>query len=210
MIYIVGIGPGDREYLTLKAVKAIESADLVVGSKRALELFDIDEQKKIILTKNLVDELKELTKDENIKNKKIAILSTGDPCFSGLLKTLLKIGVKEHDIEVISGISSIQIAAARLKISWEDYNILTLHGKEENRKKLLNLMKNHENIIFLPSVLKDDAKFLIDNGINPNTKIWVLENLTYKNEKISLKSLKDISKENFSYLTVCVYRGEDD
>ena len=85
-----------------------------------------------------------------------------------------------------------------------------MYGKEENRKKLLNLMKNHENIIFLPSVLKDDAKFLIDNGINPNTKIWVLENLTYKNEKISLKSLKDISKENFSYLTVCVYRGEDD
>jgi cobalt-precorrin-7 (C5)-methyltransferase len=210
MIYIVGIGPGDKEYLTLKAIKIVENADLVVGSKRALELFNIEEGKKIILTKNLIDELKELIKDENIKNKKIAILSTGDPCFSGLLKTLLKIGAKKEDIEVISGISSIQIAAAKLKISWEDYNIITLHGKQKNREKLLNLIKSHEKVIFLPNNLKEDAKFLIDNGINPDTKIWVLENLTYLNEKISLKSLKEIVKEDFSYLTVCVYTGEND
>ncbi|XRO75072.1 cobalt-precorrin-7 (C(5))-methyltransferase [Methanocaldococcus sp. 28A] len=209
MIYIVGVGPGDKDYLTLKAIKIIENADLVVGSKRALKLFNIDE-KKIILTKNLINELKEIINNEDIENKKIVILSTGDPCFSGLLKTLLKIGAKKEDIEVISGISSIQIAAAKLKISWEDYNIVTLHGKEENKEKLLNLIKNHKKVIFLPNNLKEDAKFLIDNGVNPNTKIWVLENLTYPNEKISLKSLMDIVKENFSYLTVCVYEGNND
>ncbi|CAB3287608.1 putative cobalt-precorrin-7 C(5)-methyltransferase [Methanocaldococcus lauensis] len=210
MIYIVGIGPGDREFLTLKALKIVENADLIVGSKRALELFNIDKNKKITLSKNLIEELKNILKNENIKNKKIAILSTGDPCFSGLLKTLLKIGVSEKDIEVIPGISSVQIAAARLKISWEDYNIITLHGKEENLKNLLNLLKKKEKVIFLPNDLKKDVKYLIENGIDPNTKIWVLENITYPNEKISLKSLKDITKENFSYLTVCIYRGEDD
>ncbi len=205
MIYIVGIGPGDKEYLTLKAIKIVENADLVVGSERALKLFNIDEDKKITLTKNLIEELKNLINNNNIKNKNVVILSTGDPCFSGLLKTLLKIGAKKEDIEVVSGISSIQIAAARLKISWEDYNIITLHGKEKNKKKLLNLIKNNENVIFLPNNLKEDAKFLIDNGINPDTKIWVLENLTYPNEKINLKSLKEIANEDFSYLTVCVY-----
>ncbi|ACV24408.1 cobalt-precorrin-7 (C(5))-methyltransferase [Methanocaldococcus fervens] len=207
MIYIVGIGPGDKDYLTLKAVNIVENADLVVGSKRALGLFNLDEDKKIILTKNLVEELKNILNDKDTKNKNIAILSTGDPCFSGLLKTLLKIGIKKEDIEVISGISSIQIAASKLKISWEDYNIITLHGKEENREKLLNLIKNHEKVIFLPNNLRDDVKFLISNGINPETKIWVLENLTYPNEKISLKSLKEISEGEFSYLTVCVYEG---
>ena len=68
------------------------------------------------------------------------------------------------------------------------------------------MIKNHEKVIFLPNNLKEYAKFLMDNGINPNTKIWVLENLTYENEKISLKSLKEIANEDFSYLTVCVYR----
>ncbi len=210
MIYIVGIGPGDKEFLTLKALKIVENADLVVGSKRALELFNINDNKKITLSKNVVDDLKKILKNENIKDKKIAILSTGDPGFSGLLKTLLKIGVNEKDIEVIPGISSVQIAAARLKISWEDYNIITLHGKEENLKNLLNLLKKKEKVIFLPNDLKKDVEYLIENGIDPNTKIWVLENITYPNEKISLKSLKDITKENFSYLTVCIYRGYDD
>ncbi|CAB3289878.1 putative cobalt-precorrin-7 C(5)-methyltransferase [Methanocaldococcus lauensis] len=209
MIYIIGIGPGDREFLTLKALKIVENADLVIGSKRALELFNIDKNKKITLSKNLIEELKNILKDENVKNKKIAILSTGDPGFSGLLKTLLKIGVSEKDIEVIPGISSIQIAAARLKISWEDYHIITLHGKEENLKNLLNLLKKKEKVIFLPNNLKKDVEYLIENGIDPNTKIWILENITYPNEKISLKSLKDITKEDFSYLTVCIYRGED-
>ena len=65
-------------------------------------------------------------------------------------------------------------------------------------------------MIFLPNNLKEDAKFLVDSGIDPNTKIWVLENLTYENEKIRLKSLKEIANEDFSYLTVRVYRGEDD
>ena len=39
-LYIVGIGPGSREYLTLKAIKAVESSDMVIGSPRALDLFD--------------------------------------------------------------------------------------------------------------------------------------------------------------------------
>ena len=92
----------------------------------------------------------------------------------------------------------------------EDYNIITLHGKQKNREKLLNLIKSNEKVIFLPNNLKEDAKFLRDNGINPDIKIWVLENLTYKNEKISLKSLREIVKEDFSYLTVCVYTGKND
>ena len=141
MIHIIGIGPGNKEYLTLKAIETVKNADIVAGSKRALNLFDVDEHKKYILTKNISDELRELIIN-NRTDKNIVILSTGDPCFSGLLKTILKYDiVKREDIEVISGISSIQIAASKLKISWEDYNILTLHGKEENRKKLLNLMK---------------------------------------------------------------------
>ncbi|ACX72113.1 precorrin-6y C5,15-methyltransferase (decarboxylating), CbiE subunit [Methanocaldococcus vulcanius M7] len=205
MIYIVGVGPGSKDYLTLKAIEIVKNSDLVVGSKRALALFDIDEGKKVILSKNLIEELKEIINREDLKDKKIAILSTGDPCFSGLLKTLLKLGVDKKEIEVISGISSIQIASSKLKISWEDYNIITLHGKEDNKYKLLEAFNNQEKVIFLPNNLNEDARFLIENGINPNTKIWVLENLTYENERIRAMSLKEISLSKFSYLTVCIY-----
>ena len=203
MIHIIGIGPGNKEYLTLKAIETVKNADIVAGSKRALNLFDVDEHKKYVLTKNLVNELKDLIADN--KDKDIAILSTGDPCFSGLLKTMLKYDiVKREDVEVISGISSIQIVASKLKISWEDYHILTLHGKEENRKILLNLVKNNEKVIFLPSNLKEDVLHLLNNGVNPEKRIWVCENLTYENERIINDKLNNILKRDISYLCVCV------
>ncbi|AEH07037.1 cobalt-precorrin-7 (C(5))-methyltransferase [Methanothermococcus okinawensis] len=203
MIYIVGIGPGNKKYLTLNAIETVESSDIVAGSRRALELFDIKEDKKYILTKNLVEELKDLV--INNKNKTITLLSTGDPCFSGLLKTVLKYDIaKKEDIKVIPGISSIQVVASRLKISWEDYHVLTLHGKEENRKILLNLIKNNKKVIFLPNNLKEDIEYLLNNGINPNKKITVCENLTYKNERIIYEELNNIAHMNFSYLCVCV------
>ncbi|ENN96380.1 cobalt-precorrin-6Y C(5)-methyltransferase [Methanocaldococcus villosus KIN24-T80] len=204
MIYLIGIGPGDKEFITLKALKIIKKADVLIGSKRALSIFE--HNNKVILGKNIKDDLKNAI--ERYKNKEIAILSTGDPCFSGLLKTLKSIGI--NNITIIPGISSIQIAAAKLKISWEDYHILTLHGKPKNRDKLLKYLKNNENVIFLPNNLKDDIKYLISNGVNEELEIYILENLTYENERIRKMKLKDILNDEFSYLTVCVYKGEDD
>ena len=206
MIYIVGVGPGSKDYLTLKTINTLRNSDIVVGSKRALELFNIEENKKHILSKNIIEDLKKVIEYAKKNNKNIAILSTGDPCFSGLLKTLLKYNiVKKEDIEVIPGISSIQVVASKLKISWEDYHILTLHGKEENQKLLLELIKNNKKVIFLPSKdLKKDISYLIKNGIDANKKIIICENLTYPNERIIECKLKEVLDLNISYLVVCV------
>ena len=71
MIHIIGIGTGNKEYLTLKAIETVKNADIVAGSKRALNLFDVDEHKKYVLTKNLIRELKDLI--ANNKDKDIAL-----------------------------------------------------------------------------------------------------------------------------------------
>ncbi|GBF35855.1 cobalt-precorrin-7 (C(5))-methyltransferase [Methanofervidicoccus abyssi] len=207
-VYIVGIGPGSKEYLTLKAVETVKNADIVVGSKRALELFDIEEDKWYILSKNIVEDLKKVIEYAKKEKKSVVILSTGDPCFSGLLKTLLKYNiVNREDIEVIPGISSIQVAASKLKISWEDYHILTLHGKEENRKVLLDLIKDNKKVIFLPNKnLKEDIEYLIENGVDENKEIVICENLTYPKERIIECKLKEVLHLNLSYLVVCVVK----
>ncbi|HIP16341.1 MAG TPA: cobalt-precorrin-7 (C(5))-methyltransferase [Methanothermococcus okinawensis] len=207
-VYIVGIGPGSKEYLTLKAVETVKNANIVVGSKRALELFDIEEDKWYVLSKNIVEDLKKVIEYAKKEKKSVVILSTGDPCFSGLLKTLLKYNiVNREDIEVIPGISSIQVAASKLKISWEDYHILTLHGKEENRKVLLDLIKDNKKVIFLPNKnLKEDIEYLIENGVDENKEIVICENLTYPKERIIECKLKEVLHLNLSYLVVCIVK----
>ena len=52
-LYIVGVGPGAKEYLTYKAVDVVKSADIVIGSKRAIDLFDEVKDVKEFNVKNL-------------------------------------------------------------------------------------------------------------------------------------------------------------
>jgi len=204
-IYVVGIGPGDKEYLTLKAINTIKEVDIVVGSRRALELFNIEGNRRYILSKSIVEDLKNVIDYSRKEGKSVAILSTGDPCFSGLLKTMLKYNIVEkEEIEVIPGISSIQVTASKLKISWEDYHILTLHGKEENRKLLLDLVKDNKKVIFLPGDLKKDIEYLLRNGVDANRRIVVCENLTYPEERIVECTLREVLDLDLSYLLVCV------
>ncbi|MEJ1730690.1 SAM-dependent methyltransferase, partial [Escherichia coli] len=72
--------------------------------------------------------------------KNVAILSTGDPGFSGVLKPILKLR-DDLDLEVIPGISSLQLAAAKLQVPWDEANLLTLHGKG-NSDVILDFLEN--------------------------------------------------------------------
>ena len=89
-IFIIGIGPGSKEYLTMNAVECVKNCDYTVGSTRAIELFSEVQNKIAFNVKELVDKLKEGV-ELAIDGNKVAILSTGDPGFSGVLNTVLRI-----------------------------------------------------------------------------------------------------------------------
>ncbi|MDI6724367.1 MAG: precorrin-6y C5,15-methyltransferase (decarboxylating) subunit CbiE [Methanobacterium sp.] len=201
-LYIVGIGPGSKEYLTQIAVSTVSSVDVVIGSKRALDLFDIEVQKFELNAKNMKDMMKRsITMVQD--GKKVAILSTGDPGFSGILKPILGLN-PDIDIEVIPGISSVQLCAAKLKIPWDESDIVTMHGKGIN-KGIMDLIDNGKPTIILPNFKPSElADFLIENGVNEGRKVAICEKLSYDDEKIVEMSLKDILSEDFSYMCVMV------
>ena len=206
-IYIVGIGPGASEYLTKKAIDTVESSDYTVGSTRAIDLFDDVSGKIAFNVKDLVDKLEEgvqLACDGNT----VSILSTGDPGFSGVLNTVLRIsGEKDfpkENIEVVPGISSLQLAAAKCHIQWDNANVMTFHGRE-NIEDILPVINNGKVTIALPSrKVKDMAQFLLDNGVEPDRKVVVCERLSYPDEKIVESSLKDIAQSEFTYMCIIV------
>jgi cobalt-precorrin-7 (C5)-methyltransferase len=90
-LHIVGIGPGSIEYLTFKARKVVESSDILIGSKRALELFDDVNNEKIELGAGNMGEIFKLAVYKACQGNSVALLSTGDPGFSGVLKPILKL-----------------------------------------------------------------------------------------------------------------------
>lgn len=206
-IYIIGIGPGSSEYLTKKAVDTVKTSDYTVGSTRAIDLFDDVNNKIAFNVKDLLDKL-EKGVDLAIEGNTVSILSTGDPGFSGVLNTVLRIANEknfpEEEIEVIPGISSLQLAAARNHIQWDNANVMTFHGRE-NIEDILKVINNGKTTIALPSKkVRDMAQFLLDNGVDEHREVVVCERLSYDDEKIVRSTLKDIANSEFTYMCIMV------
>ena len=206
-IYIIGIGPGASEYLTKKAIDTVKMSDYTVGSTRAIELFDDVQNKLAFNVKELLDTLEkgvQLAVDGNV----VSILSTGDPGFSGVLNTVLRISDEKdfpkENIEVIPGISSLQLAAARCHIQWDNANVMTFHGRE-NIDDILPVINNGKKTIALPSrKVKDMAQFLLDNGVEKDRKVTVCERLSYPDERIVDATLEEIARSEFTYMCIMV------
>lgn len=206
-IYIIGIGPGSSEYLTKKAVDTVKTSNYTVGSTRAIDLFDDVNNKIAFNVKDLLDKL-EKGVDLAIEGNTVSILSTGDPGFSGVLNTVLRIANEknfpEEKIEVIPGISSLQLAAARNHIQWDNANVMTFHGRE-NIEDILKVINNGKTTIALPSKkVRDMSQFLLDNGVDEHREVVVCERLSYDDEKIVRSTLKDIANSEFTYMCIMV------
>ena len=202
-LYLVGVGPGSGKYLTFEALNVAGSADILIGSKRALKLFSNTEAEKIELKSKNMQEMLNLAVSKACEGRVVALLSTGDPGFSGVLKPIKKLA-GNLEFEVIPGISSIQICASKLQIPWDEANIITMHGKGIS-DELISLLLNGRITIILPnSTIKETVKYLLDHGIDPNRMAAVCENLSYENEKIVQVPLKEILNEQFGYMCVLV------
>lgn len=210
-IYIVGIGPGSKDYLTKIAIDTVENCDITIGSTRAIELFDKVNEKIAFNVKDLVEKL-ELGVELAIEGKNIAILSTGDPGFSGVLNSVLRIadekGFSKDNIEVIPAVSSLQLAAAKNLIQWDQANVMTFHGRE-NISDILEVINNGKITIALPSrKVKDMAQFLLDNGVEASRKATVCERLSYDDEKIVESDIGKIANSEFTYMCIMIIYPE--
>ncbi len=213
-IYVIGVGPGSPDYITPMARKAVQNAHLVIGAERALSLFlgDIKGEALPLTGKNVGEGLKYAIESAKM-GKTVAVLSTGDPGFSGLLRPVLNNITEDVKVDVIPGISSIQICAARLHICWDEIDLFSFHegASHEKMMKLTEAVKEGRNVMLLPDPKSfppnEIAKFLINNEISKETPVVICENLTLPNEKIIMGTLESVLKLNFGPLCVMVIGG---
>jgi cobalt-precorrin-7 (C5)-methyltransferase len=213
-INIVGVGPGSPDFVTPAAKKAVQKADLVIGAQRSIALFtdDIKGESVVLTAKNLQDLLKQAA--ESVKNDKdVALLSTGDPGFSGLLHTVKESGLfQEADIKVIPGVSSIQACAARLNISWDNTRLFTFHDNvfDDEKQKLVSAFQCGRTILLLPNsrgfAPKDIAALLLETDADKNMQVYICENITLENEKVTSSTLESIAGQTFGGLCVMVIK----
>ena len=142
------------------------------------------------------------------EGKTVVILSTGDPGFSGLIRTLVNVAGKNVDVDVVPGVSSIQVCAARLRIRWDTADLVSFHADITPEKKLdlVTSLKKGKTVILLPDPNKftpcDVATFLMEQDISKKTPVAICENLTLKNERVVTSTLGEILDQKFDRLCV--------
>jgi cobalt-precorrin-7 (C5)-methyltransferase len=212
---IVGVGPGSAEYVAPIAHKIVSEAQIVIGAQRSLDLFsgDISGETHVLTAKNLND-LLNYAIGSTKKGKNVAILSTGDPGFSGLLKSVLNTKlITSSEINVVPGVSAVQVCAAKLGLCWDETCMFTFHKGNINvarKTELFSCLKAGKDVILLPDAKKflpkEIATYLVNSGFNPNTPVFICENLTLNNERIVKSKLKDVLTVDFDALCVMVIK----
>lgn len=213
-ITIVGVGPGDPDLLTLKARDVIRSADYVAGFETVLGPVRrwITGEAMPMRYRDQEDVLERLAAHAGA-GKNCVVCAWGDLNFSS--KELLDRVRRRAEVELIPGISSVQVACARLGLTMETSMFITLHardGHEEGLRELAeSLKRRHRNLIVLPRPFDlmpaSIASLLLEQGIPANTPLWALQRLSLDGESIREYTLASLSEEEaeFSDLTILAF-----
>jgi len=118
MIYVVGIGPGSKEMMTLEAIKALEDSEVIVGYKTYINLVTEFIKDKEVIQNGMRQEIDRCRQavEEAKKGKKVAVISSGDSGIYGMAGLILELTTKEQNIKVkiIPGVTASIGAAAIL------------------------------------------------------------------------------------------------
>ncbi|MCR8745665.1 cobalt-precorrin-7 (C(5))-methyltransferase [Romboutsia lituseburensis] len=195
MINVIGLGPGNTDYITKLGEKLLNSSDVIIGGKRNLESITDFKGKKIELASNLKEIIEYIN---NNKDKQISVLASGDPFIYGIGRYLSK-NIEPKDLNVVSGISSLQYIFSKVHIDMNDLYITSSHGKTPDFDYVLD----HKKVCMVTDKIigpKEICKEILKRDLDRT--VIVGENLSYDNEKITIGSPEEIL--NIDEFDMCV------
>lgn len=199
-INIVGIGDDGLEGLTTPARQLVQQAELLVGPKHALTAVAGSKAEKLDIGSDLDAIVKKI---EAAGNKKVVVLTAGDPLFYGTARYLCDRLGKDR-FEVTPHVSSMQLAFARVKESWDDAYLTSLATQP------LELVVEKARTAAKVGLFTTDAsppsavaRALLDRKIDYFTA-YVCENLGSPDERVTHEELAEIAKQEFSPLNVLI------
>lgn len=193
---------GNTSSLTSESIEIIENADVIIGAERMTEYIDIN---KNIYNSYKPDEILEYIKGKDFNT--VVILLSGDVGFYSGAKRLIDT-LKEYEVKLIPGISSVVYFCSALKMPWDDVKLLSIHGK---RKNIIGYIKKYKKVFTLLSG-KKDIEMLCEKlcyyGLG-DVILNIGERLSYEDEKITRIKAKYIKKFDFKSLLVILAENPD-
>ncbi|WP_026674987.1 precorrin-4 C(11)-methyltransferase [Alkalihalobacterium bogoriense] len=208
-VYIVGSGPGDPDLITVKGLKILEQADVILYTDSLVNPVLMERAKKdALILKSAGMNLEELVDcmEEHVKNgKSVARMHTGDPAVYGAIYEQMK-KLKQRGIayQIIPGVSSVfaAAAAAEVELTIPELTQTVILTRAEGRtpmperEQLKDLAAHHCSIaLFLSATLiKKVVKEFLEAGWNENDAVVVVYRASWPDEKVVRTTLGSLDE----------------
>jgi uroporphyrin-III C-methyltransferase/precorrin-2 dehydrogenase/sirohydrochlorin ferrochelatase len=215
-VVLVGAGPGDPELLTLRAVRALQSADVILiddlVSHQVLD-FARREAKKMMVGKTghgpacKQSEINELMVKLASSDKRVVRLKGGDPMIFGRAgEEIAACRAANIPIEVVPGISAAQGAASRLLVSLthraEARRLQYVTGHDRDGKLPADIDwrsiadPSATTIVYMPKkTLRELSECAMAQGLDPSTPAVAISNATRVDETVVAGTIADIARK---------------
>lgn len=189
---VVGIGPGSPDYILPEALRLIEAASFLVGGNRALKTYAKPHQQVYKVDADIAGLLNRIRQE--LRDRDVVVMVSGDPGYFSLLETFRR-EFPLMKVRVIPGISSFQLAFARIGLAWQQATLLSAHGRNPDRAELeygqgrvLSFLTDGKNN---PAQI---AVWLTEQDWPSTARVWLCKNLSYEDEMILTTELEQVQQ----------------
>jgi precorrin-6Y C5,15-methyltransferase (decarboxylating) len=202
-IHIIGVGTDGLAGLTPQARDLLARAEVVLGSEAVLrKLPDLPAERRV-----LGPDLAEIVSTLNgpLARKRLAIVASGDPLFYGVARYLCDRLGKER-FEVLPHVSTMQLAFARIKESWEEAYLTNL--QTHPLEAVLDRIRTAEVVGLFTSEREGPAavaRQLLARGLD-YFRAYVCENLGAPDERVTQGELAEVQEMEFAPLNVLILK----
>ena len=198
-VSIIGIGDDGLDGASEAVRRIIAEADLLVGNERVLALVPGNVKERLILGADVEAAADRIAAEHG----RVAVLVSGDPLFYGLARFICdRVGVDR--CEIVPHVSSMQLAFARVKESWDDAYLTNLAN--HSLDAVVERIRTADKVgLFTTEEHGPDAvaRALTKRRIDYFTA-YVCENLGARNERVTRGSLAEIGAQQFDPLNVMI------
>jgi precorrin-6B C5,15-methyltransferase / cobalt-precorrin-6B C5,C15-methyltransferase len=199
-VYILGIGDDGLDGLTRAARALLDEADVIIGSAQTLVAVGASSAERIAADGDPEEVARQVAAHPD---QRVVILASGDPLFYGTARYLCEKLGKDR-FEVVPHVSSMQLAFARVKESWDEAYLTNL--ARANLDRVMERIRVAERVglfttdDFTPARI---AGALLERGLD-YFSAYVCENLGSPDERVTQGELSELAGHTFGALNVMI------
>lgn len=212
---VIGIGPGSVENMSVRALRAIEDSEVIVGYNKYIDMIkELIKDKEVFSTGMRGEEDRCAEALRLCKDKNVALISTGDAGIYGMAGLILELRESE-DVEIIPGITAASAAGSIIgaPLMHDNCNISLsdLMTPYEDIKKRVKLAAEGDFVISLynprskgrPEYLRKCID-IISEFRDDSTPIAVVKNALREGQSYELFTIKDFDTEIVDMMSIVI------